>query len=438
MSSVLADILRTDPASLRPAPPGWVQPDCVLIDDRSAPTILRAFVDAFGPHAVVRRAESILALSTLDPDHALPHMRKGHDLLRAFALHHGARFLHLPQACADSLCFPSSAGSTLAPGHLIVQAASPGHESGHDSSGRFCPQFIANGSLTLTLTPEDLACCLSVDRVWIRRPRLIHVKVVGSFREGVMLHDLAIHLRGQFRRFRDVWLAIDITQCAALSTLPSRVHFASLLRNVSQPVVLAGCDVDPDLLVNLDDLEPLIECGAMAHRASEFLETPVRVYLGSCAAGILDDHRDAATILKGRRVVLPTFISSADEHDHAALDVERIDPADSASPTLREVFKDSGCDTSLLPGCGGCVSALADLMSAALAAEAAPGLSTPPTPRPRDPLYLSTSPAEQHTPRGNTAGAVPRVALASPRTAVRIALGDPAHVRPVPGALAHA
>jgi len=436
MSSVLTDILRPDAATGRPTPPGWVQPDCVLIDDRSAPAVLRAFVDAFGPHAVVRRPESILALSTLDPDQALPQVRKGHDLLQAFAIHHGARFLHMPQACSDTLSFPPAAGSTLAPGQLIVQALQTTHEADRDSSNRYRPQLLANGSLTLTLTPEDLACCLSVDRVWIRRPRVLQVRVIGSFHDGVMLHDLAIHLRDQFRRMRDVWLAIDVTQCAALSTPPSRIHFASLLRDVPHPVVLAASNGEPDVLIKLGDLEPLIEHGAVAHRAAEFYESPGRVYLGSCAAGILDDHRVAAAILRGRRVVLPTFISAADEHDYAALDAERSDPANPASPTLREVFKESGCDISLIPGCGGCVSAMADLMNAALSSDAPTGCS--PTLRPGDPLYLTTSPAELHTPRRKMAGAPPRVALASPLTAVRIALGDPSRASPVLGALAHA
>lgn len=432
MSSTLSILLAEGPRSALGAQ--WIVPDLVLLDDRSAPMVLQAFFEAFGPAGCVRFPERVSAISTIDPDDALPHQQRGHDLLRAFAEHHQLSFVHAQQLCRETRCIPSSID--LPPGGIIIQAIPPRGESfSHgaicaDDKGTepetatcgFSAQIAATGSISLALTPTDIAFALSVGRFWLRRPPVHFLELVGSFANPeATIHDLAIQIRSLSRGLQDdCWLVLRFGDSPPLRSRMIRERLAALLRDLPMPFTLSEeCDEEPVASIHLSTVEPMIEVEGRPVRAESFQEVPERVYIGSCTPGCLDDHRMAAAAISDQRVRVPTFISTATQVDHESLRSERIDPEDPSSPSLAATFEQAGCDTSLLPGCGGCVTAIADLLAAVTNGPQDRDPSAPPAST--NPVYFMTSPT---TIRSHASpDRKPRLALGSPLTAVRIATG---------------
>jgi len=80
-----------------------------------------------------------------------------------------------------------------------------------------------------------------------------------------------------------------------------------------------------------------------------------RAYLGSCTGGKLSDFRMAASILKGRKVSIETFLVPATCRVAEGLITETID-----GKSLVEIFAEAGCRPMAPPSCAACLGGPVD------------------------------------------------------------------------------
>ncbi|MFG0331016.1 MAG: aconitase family protein [Phycisphaerales bacterium] len=371
-----------------PLPAAWLRPDRIVLDDQSGAATLREFARCFGPTGPVADPDKITIVSTVEIESAWDARRRTHEALQAFAASRSIHFVHAPGGCLDACAIERLSE----PGQVIVTGGS--HRS----------EITAQGGAPVRVTPLDLACALATGVVWWSRPPVQRFAARGPWPIGTTAHDLAILLRSQIRPGAWVDLALD---AAAATPNPVPTLAALLIRESVAAGVTIGEStqpvVDHDVAsIELSSLEPMLGFDRRsAVRASAAPAAPVdRVYIGSCTTGGTPDLRIAAEALAGRRVAIPTAISPATPVDHERLTTERLHGSD--GPTLAEVFESAGCDLAL-PGCAGCVNALADAAGAGLDAD-------------RPLTVVATAVANVSTQRQA------RVFTASPVTAARIAI----------------
>jgi 3-isopropylmalate dehydratase large subunit len=75
-----------------------------------------------------------------------------------------------------------------------------------------------------------------------------------------------------------------------------------------------------------------------------------RAYIGSCTGGKLSDFRAAARILRGRRVVIDTFVVPSTTEVAEGLRREKL-----GDRSLLEIFTEAGCRVSLDASCAACL-----------------------------------------------------------------------------------
>lgn len=83
--------------------------------------------------------------------------------------------------------------------------------------------------------------------------------------------------------------------------------------------------------------------------------TPLtKAYIGSCTGGKISDFREAAKILKGKKVKIPTLLVPASTWVHQELGLEKFE-----GQLLREIFEQSGCQIAP-SSCAACLGGPAD------------------------------------------------------------------------------
>jgi 3-isopropylmalate/(R)-2-methylmalate dehydratase large subunit len=117
-----------------------------------------------------------------------------------------------------------------------------------------------------------------------------------------------------------------------------------------------------------NDLEPCVAEPPLPSRyapAAQRADVRIdRAYIGSCTGGKSSDFVAAATILKGRRVAVETFLVPATAEVAAALQTERIE-----GKTLSDIFRDAGCLDIAPPSCAACLGGPPDTFGRTQASE---------------------------------------------------------------------
>ncbi len=399
VTSALQTLLDAAPFD-SPSEAIWVEPDLVIIDDLHGPAALRLLAEHFGAHTPIARADRIHVVSAIDLENALPDRIRAHEALGEFANHHRLIFTHQIGACEEG-CAPMAPRGK---GWLIATAR------------KADPAAAANGCVSVSVQPMDLAGLLASARTWVRRPAIQRIDVKGSLRAPATVHDLAIALRP--RMSSGAWACIHWPQCPGESQVHSLCALLlgdSPAQNVFAPAEPLG-DASSALVVDAARIAPLLGEGEQSRPLSDEEPTDVdRVYIGSCTTGSVADLRLAAEVLVGQRVHVPTVVAPASMRDVLLLRSERL--AD-GGPNLETIFREAGCDLGL-PGCAACVNALGDMQRAAGRSERL--------------TVVATAVANVST------RSVARVLTASPPTAAMIALhgriGGP-RVRQLPHAAA--
>jgi len=333
-----------------PLPPQWVEPSLVVFDDLLGPAAIQLIEESANANTSPASPEQIAVISRIDLETALPDRAATDDFLQDFATQHNFPFFRLDGSCESGCSIPAD---LLQPDTFVATPA---------SSLAAC---AAIGGIVVPVGATDLAHAYLTARIWYRRPPLQTITFTGSLPDTTTWHDLAIHLRPQIQD--RALVVIEFDQLDARDAQHSAETIVALLADSPASAVLIHPsttydDSTPTLNITLDILQPLIAPSATTSApVSQLKNTPIhRAYIGSCSTGRIDDLRLAASVLHDNKVAIPTVIAPASLADAKALDTEKLDPRDPSSPTLAQIFKDSGCDIGL-PGCAACVNGLAAL-----------------------------------------------------------------------------
>ncbi|MBQ7739197.1 MAG: 3-isopropylmalate dehydratase large subunit [Desulfovibrionaceae bacterium] len=240
------------------------------------------------------------------------------------------------------------------PGDLVVGADS--HTCTYGGVGAF-----ATG-----MGSTDIAAAMALGQNWFKVPPTIRVEFVGTMGEYVRAKDLILMLIGRIGVDGALYKALEFTG-SVIEDLPveGRLTMANMAIEAGAKVGLfacdaktkeyyeskgltcdfaeikadAGCHYEQEVKIDLTGLGPVVSCPhlpANVKPVAELEKLPIQqVVIGSCTNGRISDMRDAANILRGRKVdrnvrciILPAtpkvIRQCLDEH-------------------LLEVFLDAGC-----------------------------------------------------------------------------------------------
>ena len=193
------------------------------------------------------------------------------------------------------------------PGTVIV-----GSDSHSNSYG-------AVGAFGAGMGATDVAVALALGRTWLRVPESIKVTFTGRPRKGVTMKDAIMRVVREIGTDGARYACVEFHGAGALPQ-GDRITLAGMTTEMGAKAgIVVGTPEAPDWLypdpcaayaneiaINLTTLEPQIAVPPRVDQVvdvSQAVGQPVDVvFLGSCTNGRLVDMRQAASILRGRRI----------------------------------------------------------------------------------------------------------------------------------------
>jgi 3-isopropylmalate/(R)-2-methylmalate dehydratase large subunit len=189
------------------------------------------------------------------------------------------------------------------------------------------------GAFAAGFGSTDILGLLATGRVWVRLPQAIRVDLFGTLGDGVSGKDAALKMMSDFGEggagytaleFLDHDLGLSFTDRCTLTNMAvdcgaknglfipdevTRQYLEQRDGSVGSDFddwTEAGGGYDRTISINLSELVPSVACpGSPADvvpASSVHDEAVDQVFIGSCCGGRLDDLRQAAEVLSGRRV----------------------------------------------------------------------------------------------------------------------------------------
>lgn len=323
--------------------------------------------------SVSRTFKSTGAQKVYDPDrivivfdHTVPAPTGGYaenqKVIREFVKEQGIRHFY-DMNCHGGICHQILCQEGFAaPGLIIV--GSDSHTCTHGALGAF-----ATG-----LGRSEVASIWATGKLWLRVPETIKINVTGSFKPGVGAKDLILKIIGDIGGAGADYLSVEYhgPGIEAMS-LGERMTICNMgvemgsKNSVCRPDEkvfkhLEGCakkeweaiwaDEDAEYIRELNyDLGELVPALAMPGRVdnwepvTEQTGKPIdQAFIGTCTNGRLEDLREAARILKGKRVKVRTIVQPASVKVYM----------DALKEGIIETMMEAGCVMNH-PGCGPCV-----------------------------------------------------------------------------------
>jgi methanogen homoaconitase large subunit len=286
-----------------------VRPDVVMSHDSLTPGIIQILQNEIGQDHVHDADQLVFVFDHVAPASTLA-TAEGQNLVRAFAQQHHIRLFDV----GYGICHQVLVEEKIArPGAIVLGADS--HSTSYGSVGAF---GTGMGS-------TDVAVVWATGKTWLRVPETLRVVVHGRFQPGVNAKDLALNIGRRLTISGATYMVIEYhglewLPLAGRQTLASMAVELGAKAGLVPPSgeVLERFDVpdwlyvDPQaqyartLELDLADLEPQV---ALPHAVDQVVDlsevngTPIsQVFLGTCTNGRYEDFREAAAVLRGRRV----------------------------------------------------------------------------------------------------------------------------------------
>jgi 3-isopropylmalate/(R)-2-methylmalate dehydratase large subunit len=295
--------------------------DLALANDITAPLAIRVFND-LGADEVFDRDRVALV-----PDHFVPNKdiasAQQVKLMREFARKHRIRhFFELGETGIEHVILPEK--GLVSPGDLVIGADS------HTCT------YGALGAFSAGVGSTDLGAILATGKTWLRVPATIKLVYEGRCRPWVGGKDLILHTLGLlgvagavYKSLEFTGEAVDQLSMAHRFTMANMAVEAGAKNGIFAPDKTTEAFMkgrsdrpgrffksDPDawyeqeIRIAVDDMEPQV---ALPHSpdhvkpVSELNTVPLdQVFLGSCTNGRLEDLREAAGLLRGRKTAKET------------------------------------------------------------------------------------------------------------------------------------
>jgi 3-isopropylmalate/(R)-2-methylmalate dehydratase large subunit len=285
------------------------QPDIVLSHDNTA-SIQKTFRKMNG----VRLFDPGRIMVTLDHNAPPTHSKLANDYqeIRLFVKENGILRFH---DAGNGICH-----------QLMVRYARPGMIiTGSDS--HTCTAGALNAFAT-GIDRTETAGIWKTGETWFRVPDTLKITLTGRLPTNVSAKDLALFIIGTIGSDGADYLSVEFHgDGVSTLTVDDRLTIANMASEMGAKNAVfppdevlreflaepfEGIWADPDanykseLAINLDDLYPVVACPHNVDNikpVSEVAGTPIgQALVGTCTNGRLSDLREAARILKGRRV----------------------------------------------------------------------------------------------------------------------------------------
>ncbi len=340
----------------RPVTPGelvTLRPDVIMAHDSLAPSVISILRNRLGLQQVNDPQQCVLVM-----DHVAPASTVGvannQNLVRAFAREEGIRLFEVGRGICHQVLIEERIAR---PGAIVIGSDS------HSTS------YGAVGAFGAGMGSTDIALAMGTGKVWFKVPQTLQVNVSGRFNPGVEAKDLALYLARVLGIDGATYMAIEYLGVAWLplegrQTLASMAIELGAKAGIFPPTgEVADLFTVPDWLafdpqaaaarrieIDLARLEPQI---ALPHSVDHVVDLSTAagqeidvVFLGTCTNGRYEDMRQAADILRGRRIAPQTrlIVTPASRQE-----LQRAITDDTMS-----VLLDAGA-TLTTPGCGPCM-----------------------------------------------------------------------------------
>jgi len=295
--------------------------------------IIDATVDLAMSHentaAISRKFRQIGVPTVWDPekivipiDHCAPaaneEYAKNHKLIREFVKEQGITNFYDIKAGVCHQVLPEK--GHVKPGMLIV---------GSDSH---TPTYGAFGAFSAGIGRTEMAAVYATGRIWLRVPESFKITVEGGLPESVSAKDVILYIIGELRADGCNYKAVEFCgDTVDTMTVGQRMVLCNMSAEMGAKAGMVAFDKTTQeyldqrtdkkyTVLNADDdavyektfafdvseLEPQIACPHTVDNVTPVTEqegTPIdQAVLGTCTNGRVEDLKEAASILKGKKV----------------------------------------------------------------------------------------------------------------------------------------
>jgi 3-isopropylmalate/(R)-2-methylmalate dehydratase large subunit len=258
-------------------------------------------------------------------DHWVPASTEGaavlHRILRNFAAEVGLP--HFYDVGQHGICHQILAeNGWVVPGDLAV-----GTDSHTNMLG-------AMGAVATGIGPTEMAAVLALGRLWLKVPASISVNVRGTLGPGVTAKDLVLRILGEVRTTGAQYRAVEFSgpTIAGLS-MPERFTLCNMTTEMGAKTGMVAPDAKTEaylapiakhpmrplqadrdasyertLEIDVDGMPPMVACPYSPDNVRplpDVVREHVRIdqaFLGSCTNARIEDLREGALLMKGRKV----------------------------------------------------------------------------------------------------------------------------------------
>ena len=361
----------------------WVDVDVLMTHDVCGPGTIGIFKEQFGQNAKVWDPEKVVII----PDHYIftsdKHANRNIDILRDFVKE-------------QDLPYYYDVGTDNYKGVCHIALAQEGHNRpgeilfGTDShtctSGAF-------GMFSTGIGNTDAAFILGTGKLWVKVPETMRFEFTGSFPPYIMAKDILLQVIGDIGVDGATYRAMEWAGDAVYKfSMEERMTLCNMAieaggknavieaddvtleyvkQRTDKPYTIHHSDEDANYYFkktyNASEMVPIV---AKPHSPDN--KAPVtecthvkldRSYIGSCTGGKLTDFVAAAKLLKGKKVVIDTFIVPATREVEEDLYKTKMD-----GESLVDIFKNSGALIGE-PSCAACLGGPKDTFGRANSTE---------------------------------------------------------------------
>jgi 3-isopropylmalate/(R)-2-methylmalate dehydratase large subunit len=333
--------------------------DFAMVHDARAPNAIR-MVDKMGATKLPFASKTAWVLDHYSPPPNL-EAAQTHTAMRKFAGEHESPLYDI----GDGICHQVlPEGGHLTSGDLVV---------GTDTHSTTYGAFNAFGT---GIEGTDVSAVMATGKVWLRVPESVRVQLDGRLQPGVWAKDLTLHMLGRFGAEGLNYRAIEyVGSAVAAMEIDDRMTLSNHAAELGAKAALLEADdktiawlaahgakppkpvkADADavyaqrIVIDASQLAPQV---ARRHAVDDIVAAHEVVgqkinfaLIGTCTNGRLDDIRQAASILKGKRLAkgVRMIITPASRQIYLA----------ALREGLFEILTEAGASVEAA-GCGTCV-----------------------------------------------------------------------------------
>lgn len=363
--------------SVEPGENIWVNVDLLMTHDVCGPGTIGVFKREFGTDAKVWDKEKIVLI----PDHYIftadERANRNVDILRDFAEEQQIKYFYDIRDRSDFKANPDYKGvchiALAQEGHTRPGEVLFGTDSHTCNAGAF-------GQFATGIGNTDAGFIMGTGKLLIKVPATMRFILDGELPNYLLAKDLILQIIGDIgvagATYRTLEFAGEtvtqmnmeerMTLCNMAieaggkngTVAADETTFEYVRARTNLPFAPVYTDADAkfysDRHYDVSQLEPVV---AKPHSpdnkalARECRDVKIdRVYIGSCTGGKASDFLNAAKIIKGRKVQVPTYLVPATQKVYEDLFSLKYE-----GQTLSEIFLEAGCIEPAAPSCAACL-----------------------------------------------------------------------------------